>query len=144
MPSPVPASGMTSREPTRSDPHRRVAEVVNRMAPGPNRVFGNRWTSGSRRMRASFANRRRLIVEAEPVPDWRQLMRPNRLFLLGFVMMSVVESAPMRLSPTILAVLAALAIVGCATKQDQITPAEAQTEKKDQQEYNKEVDSRIQ
>ena len=48
-------------------------------------------------------------------------------------MMSVVESAPMRLSPTILAVLAALAIVGCANKQDQITPAEAQTEKKDQQ-----------
>jgi hypothetical protein len=70
MPSPVPASGMTSREPTMSDPHRRVAEVVNRMAPGLNRVFGNRRTSGSPRMRASFANRRRLIVEAEPVSDW--------------------------------------------------------------------------
>jgi mannose/fructose/N-acetylgalactosamine-specific phosphotransferase system component IIC len=69
---------------------------------------------------------------------------PEPAFFLGFVMMSVVESAPMRLSPTILAVLAALAIVGCANKQDQITPAEAQTEKKDQREYNQEVDSRIQ
>ena len=39
MPSPVPASGMTSREPTMSDPHRRVAEVVNRMAPGPEPGF---------------------------------------------------------------------------------------------------------
>ena len=50
----------------------------------------------------------------------------------------------MRLSPTILAVLAALAIVGCATKQDQITPAQSQLEKKDVKEYDSEVDSRIQ
>ena len=69
---------------------------------------------------------------------------PQPAFFLGFVTASVVESAPMRLSPTILAVLAALAIVGCATKQNQTTPAEAQLEKKDQREYNKEVDSRIQ
>jgi hypothetical protein len=41
---PSPASGMSSREPTVSDPYRRVAEVVNRMAPGLNRVFGNRRT----------------------------------------------------------------------------------------------------
>ena len=59
-------------------------------------------------------------------------------------MMSVVESAPMRLSPTILAVLAALAIVGCATKQNQITPAEEQVDKKARKEYSSEVDSRIQ
>jgi mannose/fructose/N-acetylgalactosamine-specific phosphotransferase system component IIC len=71
-------------------------------------------------------------------------MRSRRFFFLGFVTVSVVESAPMRLTPTIFAILATLAIVGCATKQNQITPAEAQTEKKDQREYNKEVDSRIQ
>jgi hypothetical protein len=49
----------------------------------------------------------------------------------------------MRLSPTILAVLAALAIVGCATKEQQPTAAETQLEKKDEREYQKEVDSRI-
>ena len=69
---------------------------------------------------------------------------PQPAFFLGFVTTSVVESAPMRLSPTILAVLAALAIVGCATKQNQITPGEEQVDKKARKEYSSEVDSRIQ
>jgi hypothetical protein len=50
----------------------------------------------------------------------------------------------MRSCSTILAVLAALAIVGCATKEPPPTPAETKLEKKEQREYEKDVESRIQ
>lgn len=43
-----------------------------------------------------------------------------------------------------LAVLASLLIIGCATKEDQITPAQATLEKKDQREYASEVEGRVQ
>ena len=38
----------------------------------------------------------------------------------------------MKLAPAALALIASLLIMGCATKEDQITPAEAALEKKDQ------------
>jgi hypothetical protein len=49
----------------------------------------------------------------------------------------------MSLPSIILALLASLFIVGCATKNDQITPAESALEKKDQREWSKE-EGRIQ
>ena len=42
-----------------------------------------------------------------------------------------------------LAVLVSLLLIGCATKEDQITPAQAELEKKDQREFASEVDGRI-
>jgi hypothetical protein len=44
----------------------------------------------------------------------------------------------MSLPSVALALLSSLLIVGCATKNDQITPAETQTEKKDQRQWSKE------
>ena len=49
----------------------------------------------------------------------------------------------MRLTYAALALLASLLIIGCANKQDQITPAQSALEKKDQREWNKE-EGRIQ
>jgi hypothetical protein len=49
----------------------------------------------------------------------------------------------MTLPSVLLALLASLFIIGCATKSDQITPAEAALEKKDQREWSKE-EGRIQ
>jgi hypothetical protein len=44
----------------------------------------------------------------------------------------VVEVFFMSVPSAIFALLASLLIIGCATKEDQITPAEAALEKKDQ------------
>jgi hypothetical protein len=50
----------------------------------------------------------------------------------------------MSLSSATLSLVVSLLIVGCATKEPPPTPAETRLEKKDQREYEKEVDSRIQ
>ena len=44
----------------------------------------------------------------------------------------------MKLLSAAFALLACLLIIGCATKEDQITPAQSALEKKDQREWNKE------
>jgi hypothetical protein len=49
----------------------------------------------------------------------------------------------MSLPSVILALLASLFIIGCASKDDQITPAQSALEKKDQREWSKE-EGRIQ
>jgi hypothetical protein len=49
----------------------------------------------------------------------------------------------MSLPSVILALLASLLIIGCATKEDEITPAQSALEKKDQREYSSEVEGRI-
>jgi hypothetical protein len=58
-------------------------------------------------------------------------------------MVKVVAGSSMRLTYAALALLASLLIIGCANKQDQITPAQSALEKKDQREWNKE-EGRIQ
>jgi hypothetical protein len=68
----------------------------------------------------------------------------NRFFFLGSVRASVVKKPPMSLSPTIIAVLASFAIVGCATHQPPPTPAQTNLEKKDMHKYNQEVEGRVQ
>jgi hypothetical protein len=75
--------------------------------------------------------------------DWLNKMKPAALvrFFTRFGNGEYGRKRSMRLFPTI---LAALALVGCATKEQPPTPAETQLEKKDKREYNKEVDSRIQ
>jgi|SoimicMinimDraft_8_1059736.scaffolds.fasta_scaffold75725_1 hypothetical protein len=50
----------------------------------------------------------------------------------------------MRLSSATLTLIAALFIIGCATKAPPITPAEQKLEKKDVHEYNKEIEGRVQ
>ena len=49
----------------------------------------------------------------------------------------------MKLPSAAFALLACLLIIGCATKEDQITPAQSAMEKKDQREWSKE-EGRIQ
>ena len=44
----------------------------------------------------------------------------------------------MKLTSAALALLASLLIIGCATKEDQLTPAETALEKKDQRGWNTE------
>lgn len=52
--------------------------------------------------------------------------------------------APMRLPSALIALIASLFIIGCANKNDQITPQQSALEKKDKREYNAEVEGRIQ
>jgi hypothetical protein len=49
-----------------------------------------------------------------------------------------VVAVVMKLQSVAFALLASLLIIGCATKEDQITPAEAALEKKDQRGWNTE------
>ena len=49
----------------------------------------------------------------------------------------------MSLRSATLALLASLLIIGCATKEDQITPAEAAREEKDQHEWTHTWEGRI-
>ena len=58
-------------------------------------------------------------------------------------MVKLVSGSYMRLSYAAFALVASLLIIGCANKQDQITPAQSALEKKDQREWNKE-EGRIQ
>ena len=50
----------------------------------------------------------------------------------------------MKLPSAAFALLACLLIIGCATKEDQITPAQAAREEKDQQLMVRDQDGRIQ